>query len=84
MCDKDKNIILTGIEFPSACALNGGQSLLTKGDEEKIIGGLMKLAEEDPSFTVTNNSETKQTLINGQGEQHIDVTCKQIKEQSTA
>lgn len=51
----------------------------TKGDEEKIISGLNKLMEEDPTFTITNNTETKQTLINGQGEQHIDVIISKLK-----
>lgn len=50
-----------------------------KGDEEKIVSGLTKLMDEDPTFTVTNNAETKQTLINGQGEQHIDVIVSKLK-----
>lgn len=78
LCDKDKNIILTGIEFPSP-VLSMAVEPETKGDEEKIVSGLTKLSEEDPSFTVTNNSETKQTLINGQGEQHIDVIVSKLK-----
>lgn len=78
LCDKDKNIILTGIEFPSP-VLSMAVEPETKGDEEKIVSGLTKLLEEDPSFTVTNNSETKQTLINGQGEQHIDVIVSKLK-----
>lgn len=78
LCDKDKNIILTGIEFPSP-VLSMAVEPEAKGDEEKIVSGLTKLSEEDPSFTVTNNSETKQTLINGQGEQHIDVIVSKLK-----
>ena len=50
-----------------------------KGDEEKIISGLNKLMDEDPTFSVTQNNETKQTLINGQGEQHIDVIRQKLK-----
>ena len=78
LCDKDKNIILTGIEFASP-VLSMAVEPEAKGDEEKIVSGLNKLAEEDPSFTVTNNSETKQTLINGQGEQHVDVIVSKLK-----
>lgn len=77
LCEKGKNIILTGIEFP-APVLSMAVSPVAKGDEEKIISGLMKLSEEDPTFTVTNNTETKQTLINGQGEQHIDVLVSKL------
>ncbi len=77
LCDKDKNIILTGIEFPNP-VLSMAVEPMAKGDEEKIISGLTKLTDEDPSFTVTTNSETKQTLINGQGEQHIDVIVSKL------
>ena len=77
LCDKGKNIILTGIEFPTP-VLSMAVAPKTKGDEEKIISGLSKLADEDPTFTVTTNSETKQTLINGQGEQHIDVIVSKL------
>ncbi len=77
LCDKDKNIILTGIEFPNP-VLSMAVEPMAKGDEEKIISGLTKLTDEDPSFTVTTNSETKQTLINGQGEQQIDVIVSKL------
>ncbi len=78
LCDKNKNIILTGIEFPSP-VLSMAVLPEAKGDEEKIVSGLTKLMDEDPTFTVTNNAETKQTLINGQGEQHIDVIVSKLK-----
>lgn len=78
LCDKNKDIILTGIEFP-APVLSMAVKPAAKGDEEKIISGLTKLMDEDPTFTVTNNAETKQTLINGQGEQHIDVIVSKLK-----
>ena len=78
LCDKNKNLILTGIEFPSP-VLSMAVLPETKGDEEKIVSGLTKLMDEDPTFTVTNNFETKQTLINGQGEQHIDVIVSKLK-----
>ena len=78
LCDKNKNIILTGIEFPPP-VLSMAVLPEAKGDEEKIVSGLTKLMDEDPTFTVTNNPETKQTLINGQGEQHIDVIVSKLK-----
>ncbi len=78
LCEKGKNIILTGIDFPVP-VLSMAVKPQAKGDEEKIINGLSKLMEEDPTFTVTNNPETKQTLINGQGEQHIDVIVSRLK-----
>ena len=78
LCDMGKDIILTGIEFP-APVLSMAVAPKEKGDEEKIISGLTKLMDEDPTFTVTNNTETKQTLINGLGEQHIDVLISKLK-----
>ncbi len=78
LCEKGKNIILTGIDFP-APVLSMAVKPQTKGDEEKIVSGLTRLMEEDPTFTLTNNTETKQTLINGQGEQHIDVIVSRLK-----
>ena len=78
LCDTGKDIILTGIEFPTP-VLSMAVAPKEKGDEEKIISGLTKLMDEDPTFTVTNNTETKQTLINGLGEQHIDVLISKLK-----
>ncbi len=78
LCDMGKDIILTGIEFPDP-VLSMAVAPKEKGDEEKIISGLTKLMDEDPTFTVTNNTETKQTLINGLGEQHIDVLISKLK-----
>lgn len=57
LCEKGKNIILTGIEFPQP-VLSMAIKPQTKGDEEKIISGLNKLMEEDPTFTITNNTDT--------------------------
>ncbi len=78
LCDENKNIILSGIEFP-APVLSMAILPIAKGDEEKIVSGLNKLTDEDPTFNITQNSETKQTLINGQGEQHIDVIKQKLK-----
>lgn len=78
LCAENKNIILSGIEFPEP-VLSMAVYPQAKGDEEKIVSGLLKLTDEDPTFSVTNNTETKQTLINGQGEQHIDVLVNRLK-----
>ena len=78
LCDRNKNVILTGIEFPQP-VLSMAVLPESKGDEEKIISGLTRLMDEDPTFTVANNPETKQTLINGQGEMHIDVLVSKLK-----
>ncbi len=78
LCEENKNIILTGIEFP-APTLSMAVEAVKKGDEEKIVSGLSKLMEEDLTFNISNNTETKETLINGQGEQHIDILVNKLK-----
>ncbi|MDR0935872.1 MAG: elongation factor G [Oscillospiraceae bacterium] len=51
----------------------------TKGQEDKIAGGLTRLAEEDFTFTVENNAETHQMVISGTGDIHLDVLCAKLK-----
>ena len=50
-----------------------------KGDEEKISAGLNKLHEEDPTFEINNNVETKEMTIAGTGELHLDVITSKLK-----
>lgn len=50
-----------------------------KGSEEKLATGLARLRDEDPSFTTEYNSETKQMLISGMGDIHLDVICSKLK-----
>ena len=50
-----------------------------KGDEEKIASGLMRLAEEDPTVAFTINKETKESILSGLGEQHLDVIVSKLK-----
>lgn len=51
-----------------------------KGDEEKITGGLNRLAEEDPTIKVEYNTETKEQVLWGLGEQHIDIITAKLKQ----
>ncbi len=51
-----------------------------KGDEEKIAGGLARLAEEDLTVNVSYNTETKEQILSGLGEQHIDVIVSRLKQ----
>lgn len=50
-----------------------------KGDEEKIASGLMRLAEEDPTVAFAINKETKESILSGLGEQHLDVIISKLK-----
>lgn len=78
LCTEGKNIILTGIEFPNP-VLSMAVLPVKKGDEEKIFSGLAKLGEEDLTFSVTSNAETKQSVLSGQGEQHMDIIVSKLK-----
>ena len=50
-----------------------------KGDEDKVAQGIMRLAEEDPTIRFENNAETKEMVISGMGEQHLDVIVSKLK-----
>ncbi len=70
--------VVDEIEFP-APSITMAVVPQAKGDEEKISAGLAKLHEEDPTFKVSNNKETKQMLISGVGELHLDVISSKLK-----
>ena len=78
LCTKEKPVILPEIEFPQPM-LSMAVVPKTKGDEEKISAGLTKLMDEDPTFKVELNSETKQTLIYGIGDQHLDLILSKLR-----
>ena len=78
LCSASKPVLLDSIEFPVP-VLSMAIAPKAKGDEEKVSSGLRKLEEEDPCFKVTNNKETRQMLISGVGEQHLDVIVSKLK-----
>ena len=51
----------------------------TKGDEDKIGNGISRILEEDPTFKMVLNTETKQTIIYGVGDQHLDILTSKLK-----
>ena len=72
LCEKDKSLKLSPIEFPHP-SLSTAVEPKAKGDEEKIGSGLIRLAEEDPTFFVRKDAETAQTVITGMGDLHLEV-----------
>lgn len=78
LCDPSLNIRLDGIQYAEPC-YSQAVSAKTKGGEEKIAAGLTRLKDEDPTFTIVNNAETKQMVISGAGDIHIDVLCSKLK-----
>ncbi|MHB8061391.1 MAG: elongation factor G [Ruminiclostridium sp.] len=78
LCDIANRIILDKIVFPDP-AISMAIEPKAKGDEEKINSGLHKLQDEDPTFKLSMNTETHQSLISGVGEQHLDVIVSKLK-----
>ena len=78
LCDAKAVEAAPGIEFAKPC-YSMAISPKTKGQEDKVAQGLARLGEEDRSFTITNNAETKQMVIAGAGDIHLDVLCSKLK-----
>jgi elongation factor G len=79
LCDKANPIILPEIKFPEP-VIRVAVVPKAKGDEEKISAGLHTIQDEDPTFKVIIDPELKQIIIHGQGELHLDIIIKRLKE----
>ena len=72
LCDKELDIRLEPPSFPEP-VISMSIEPETKADQEKLSNGLQRLAEEDPTFVVSSDQETGQTLIAGMGELHLEI-----------
>jgi elongation factor G len=72
LCDPAKPVILEKMEFPDP-VIEMAVEPKSKGDQEKMTLALIKLAYEDPSFRVSTDQESGQTIIKGMGELHLDI-----------
>ncbi len=77
LADKAAPVVLPVIEPPEAL-LPKAIEPKTKGDEDKLMIGLQKLIEEDPSLRLERSDETHQTILWGMGDAHLDVTLKHL------
>ncbi len=73
----DAPVVLENIEFPEP-VISVAIEPKTKSDQEKLGGGLARLAEEDPTFRIESDEETGQTLISGMGELHLEVIVDRL------
>jgi len=71
-------VTLPPMEIPEA-SYRAAISARTKGDEDKIMSSLARLAEEDPAFTVDRDPSTGEVLVHGLGDVHLDVALERIK-----
>ena len=78
LCAASKVEAAEGIEFAEPC-YSMAISPKVKGQDDKVAQGLNRLAEEDPTFSLENNGETKQLVISGAGDIHLDVLCSKLK-----
>ncbi len=78
LCDPRKVVSLKGIPYAAPC-YSMAIAPKTKGQEEKVGSGLNRLNEEDPSFTLVNNAETRQLVLSGAGDQQLDVLVAKLK-----
>ncbi|WP_066640572.1 elongation factor G [Desulfolucanica intricata] len=77
LCDENYPILLESMEFPEP-VIDVAIEPKTKADQEKISTALQKLAEEDPTFRISTNAETGQTIISGMGELHLEVIVDRL------
>ncbi|MCX7045821.1 MAG: elongation factor G, partial [Candidatus Sumerlaeota bacterium] len=78
LCDEDNPIILESIQFPEPVVFIAVEPKTT-GDQDRMAKALNRLAEEDPTFRVTVNDETNQTVISGMGELHLEILVDRMK-----
>ncbi|HXG68420.1 MAG TPA: elongation factor G [Blastocatellia bacterium] len=78
ICEESRPVILEALEFP-APVIDQAIEPKTRQDQEKLSLGLQKLAAEDPSFKVSTDQETGQTIISGMGELHLEIIVDRLK-----
>jgi elongation factor G len=78
LCNSEKPIILERMEFPEP-VIELSVEPKTKADQEKMGVALNRLAAEDPSFRVTTDHESGQTIIKGMGELHLDILVDRMR-----
>ena len=79
LCDPKAPVTAKGVTFAAPC-YSMAIAPKTKGQEDKISSGLTKLSEEDLTFTIVNNAETKQMVISGAGDIQLDVICSKLRD----
>ena len=78
LCDEANPIILESIKFPEP-VVSLRIEPATKADQEKMGIALKKLSDEDPTFKVTSDEETMETIISGMGELHLEILVDRMK-----
>ena len=80
LCDPDHPVVLEAIEFPTP-VISISVAPQSRADQDKLTKGLLKLAEEDPTFKVHTDPETDEMIISGMGELHLEIIVDRLKEE---
>ncbi|GAA1911968.1 elongation factor G [Arthrobacter gandavensis] len=78
LCDLQNPIVLESMSFPEP-VISVAIEPKTKGDQEKLSTAIQKLSEEDPTFQVSLDEDTGQTIIAGMGELHLDILVDRMR-----
>ena len=78
LCEKKTPIMYKPAPVPNP-VIRMSIKAKAKGEEEKVVSGLYRLREEDPSFIVEVDAEVKQTIVSGQGELHLEIIIDRLK-----
>lgn len=78
LCAPSRKLTLEKVEFPEPC-LSMAVKVRKKGEEDKVAAGLARLMEEDPTISFVINKETREQVLSGLGEQHLDVIVSKLK-----
>jgi elongation factor G len=78
ICHPDHPIILEAMNFPEP-VISVAIEPKTRVDQDKLTNGLVKLADEDPTFRVHTDEETRQTIISGMGELHLEIIVDRLR-----
>ncbi len=79
LCDRNNPVQFPELEFPQP-VISFAVEPKSKGDEEKVAGGLSRLMDEDPTFKVERRKETKELIIFGMGELHLEVINSRLNQ----
>ena len=77
ICDEKNPILLESMDFPEPVVAVSVEPV-SKGDQDALFKGLQKLGEEDPTFRVSTDEETGQTIIAGMGELHLEILVDRL------
>lgn len=78
LCTKENPVTLDGIDFPEPTYTVAIQPK-SKGDEDKLGNGMSRILEEDPVLKMEKSTETKETLLTGMGDVHLDIVVNKLK-----